>query len=140
MNRLETGPHHPAGWRPPTPAEAATSGRARVSNGKCVHVGGDPRGTAARRYRDIFSGLRDRLGHSPDAVEDVLLRTGASLALQSELLARELASGKRVATADLTALTSELRRVLIRLGLGGGRDEDPAPRLFDLLVEHGRSE
>jgi hypothetical protein len=115
------------------PLVAPQKGRARVTNGSCTHVGGDPNTPEARRYRDLLAGYRARLGRTPDAVDDTLLRTAASLALQHELMARALASGKRINPADLTQLSSELRRVLSRLGLDGGRAEPEGPTLADLL-------
>jgi hypothetical protein len=117
-------------------AVAPKKGRARVTNGSCVHVGGNPRGTIARRYNDLLDAYRDKLGHEPDLVEDTMCRQAASLALQHELMARALASGKRINPADLTQLSSELRRALIRLGLGGVSTKHQGPRLSDLLAEH----
>jgi hypothetical protein len=70
--------------------------------------------------------------------ESVQLRQAATLALRSEDLEARAASGGRINVDELTGLCSELRRVLTRLGLGGRPAEDAAPKLSDLLAEHGR--
>jgi len=122
---------------PVTIKRPSGTGRSRVTNGHALHVGGDPRGKAARRYRDLLHGYRAKLGHPPDPIEDSQLRIAAAIALRSEQLARRLASGKPVAAGDLTGLASELRRVLGRLGIGGnGQAVDEGPTIEAFLAEH----
>jgi hypothetical protein len=122
------------------PLVAPQKGRARPTNGSCTHVGGDPNTPEARRYRDLLAGYRDKLGREPDQVEETWLRTSASLALQHEVLARRLASGEWVDTADLTAVSSELRRVLSKLGIAGSGTPARRSRTFSdfLPASHKR--
>jgi hypothetical protein len=101
------------------PLVAPRKGRARPTNGSCTHVGGDPNTPAARRYRDILAGYRAELGHEPTAIEDTMTRQAASLALQHEQRTRAQVAGKRVATDELTSLSSEWRRIMTRLGIAG---------------------
>ena len=92
-------------------------GRASVTNGRRTHVTGDPRGAAARRYRDLLDAFRRALGRAPDAVTDSRLRAAAAVALRGELLAAELAACKLIAASDVFAASSELRRALREAGL-----------------------
>jgi len=112
----------------------ASSGRARVTNGKCLHIGGDPRGAAARRYRDLLAGYRAALGREPDPVTDSRLRAAAAVALRGELLAAELAAGKRIDASDVFAASSELRRALREAGLEAATAApSEGPTLADIL-------
>ena len=91
--------------------------KSAVTNGGRLHVTGDGRGAAARRYRDLFAAYRDALGRPATAAEDALCRLAASLALRSELLAADMAAGVVVEPDGLVRIGSALTRALVRLGL-----------------------
>jgi hypothetical protein len=117
----------------------SANNRSKLTNGVLRHARGtaDSRSIEGRRWRDFYVGYRERLGREPDMVDDSLLRAAASLSLRGDQLAAEMASGAKVDPADLTGLASELRRILIKLGIdGNGRAEPEGPSLEQLLAEH----
>jgi hypothetical protein len=71
----------------------------------------------ARRWRDLLQQFTAELGHPPDQAELILLNSAASLALDTELAAIELANGRRWNDDTLAKTSGALRRVLASLNL-----------------------
>jgi hypothetical protein len=117
-------------------APMPANNRSRVTNGKALFIGEQKihsQSERSRRYRDLLDGYRADLGRPPNTIEDSYLRQAAALALQEETRTAALVAGERVPSEELTQLSSERRRILDRLGLGGGRAEHEGPSLEQLL-------
>jgi hypothetical protein len=112
-------------------AKIPSNNRTKVGNGVRLHNrpkfgGPDMRFREGRRFTEVYSDIVNELGRKPTMTEQAQIRVAATLAIRAETLSARLASGKRVNTADLTQLSSEYRRVLGQLGLGGAAAPDVA--------------
>jgi hypothetical protein len=115
--------------------EISPFNRSSVTNGRRRHRRGtvDGRSHSARRWRDIFLGLVAELGHEPNAAEESLLKSAASLALRSETLAADIAAGRAINDDELNRVGFSLRRTLAMLGLAGVDPEPPAAPTLEQL-------
>jgi hypothetical protein len=115
--------------------------RSSVTNGRRLLAprgsGLDTSSNAYRRWRDLYRGLGVQLGHEPSMAEDILLRSAATLAVNSELMAIEVAAGRAIDDEKLNRTTFSLRRTLALLGLVDGPAE-PAERLTLEQLMDGR--
>jgi hypothetical protein len=112
-------------------AQIPNNNRTKVGNGLRLHNrpkygGPDMRSREGRRFTEVYTDIVSELGRKPTMSEQAQIRLAAALAIRTEDMSSRLATGKRVNAADLTQLSSELRRVLGQLGLGGAASPDAA--------------
>jgi len=89
----------------------------RVGNGSSLLHSVDGRTLEARRYREIFDGIREDLGGEISKTQEIFARRAAALAFWCEKSESEMIqSGTFDQTSFLTAINS-LRRILSDLGL-----------------------
>jgi hypothetical protein len=110
--------------------------RSSVTNGRrllCPYGSGVSTSSKTyRRWRDIYRGLGVELGREPTMAEDALLRSAATLAMTSELMAIEVVAGRAIDDDKLNRVAFSLRRTLAMLGLVGG-EPDAQPTLESLM-------
>lgn len=104
------------------PARRKPSARSRVSNGKQLFLGGDPRSEIARRLHDILSEIVSDLGGADmlSEAQRQLARRAATLSVQCEVIEAEIAAGAEISADRLDAygtMTDRLGRALGRLGM-----------------------
>jgi hypothetical protein len=100
-------------------AEAKPTARSRVSNGKCLFLGGDQRSQASRRFRDVLAAIVSDLG-GPDRLSEgqrQLARRCAMLAVECEKIEAIGVAGGTIDLAGYGQLTDRLGRAFQRLGL-----------------------
>ena len=80
------------------------------------------------------SGFAAELGHEPSAGESALLDALADNSIEREVLRARRLAGERIDPASVHALTGELRRLRVALGLADGRGADErGPSLEELM-------
>lgn len=123
-----------------TPAAAQRTARSRVSNGKQLFLGGDGRGVAVRRYRDILAALVSDLGGDPSEAQAIIARRAATLAVWCEQAESDMAGGNAIDIGAFTTATNALRRLLADLGLERRMRDITGLSLRDRLVRAKASE
>ena len=91
------------------------------------------------RWRGIYLGIVDQLGHRPSLFEQTLLRQAATLAVQTDELVAAKAAGERIDSRELRALIAEHRRVLQDLGVKPAERKEPAAASLRAYVGGGRA-
>ena len=109
----------------------ATSKRTRsaISNGSRLHIKGDSRTAAARRFRDLVGSFSANLGELSEA-DLAMVRTAAALTLKSEQMQADLAAGKDVDAATLIKLAGTTRRSLAAIS-AKVKDKPAGPTLAE---------
>jgi hypothetical protein len=77
----------------------------------------DSRYRDGRRWRDFYIGFKEALARTPSLAEDALLRTAATQAAAIDIMARQVANGRRPDDDALAKSSGSLRRTLAALGL-----------------------
>jgi len=124
----------------PTVDRAPPKTRAAVSNGTRLHPEGevDGRTVAARRFKDLVGEFSAGFEH-PSVAEQALIRSAATLIVESEKLQARAIAGEQIDHEQLTRLANSAVRTLGQLGLKRGREVEAKPHqgLAEIISRHG---
>jgi hypothetical protein len=95
----------------------------------------DARTRSSRRYRVLLDELSAEVGGQLSAIDRELVAQAAGLALRAEQIRESIVAGVSVDADEAIRLTSECRRILLRLKSKAAKNKPAGPTLADYMAQ-----
>lgn len=98
----------------------------------------DARTRSSRRYRALLEELSAEVGGQLSPIDRELIAQAAALALRAEQIREAIVAGGPVDADEAIRLTSECRRILLRLKAKATKNKPAVPSITDWLASQAR--